>query len=74
MRKIILDTANRLFIEKGFESTSIRNIASVIEYSPATIYLYFHDKNEILFHLQERAFENFSEKLNEFSFQKKGNM
>jgi AcrR family transcriptional regulator len=70
MRKIILDTANKLFIEKGFESTSIRNIAGMIEYSPATIYLYFHDKNEILFHLQERAFENFTEKLNEFSFMK----
>ncbi len=70
MRKTILDTAHKLFVQKGFDATSIRNIASAIEYSPATIYLYFSDKNEILFHLQERAYENFLEKINEFSFMK----
>jgi AcrR family transcriptional regulator len=49
MRHLILETARKLFLEKGFEHTSLRNIAEAIEYSPATIYLYFKDKNE-LFH------------------------
>lgn len=70
MRKDILDTAHKLFIHDGYEATSIRNIAQKIEYSPATIYLYFSDKNEILFHLQERAYDDFMEKINEFSFMK----
>jgi AcrR family transcriptional regulator len=70
MKKHILDTAKKIFTEKGLAETSIRNIASEIEYSPATIYLYFTDKNEILFHLQETAYENFMGKINEFSFMK----
>jgi AcrR family transcriptional regulator len=48
MQRLILETANSLFEKKGIENISIRNIANAIEYSPATIYLYFKDKNEIL--------------------------
>ena len=56
MRRRILDAALRLFLEQGFEKTSIRNIAEAIEYSPATIYLYYKDKNELLFALHQEAF------------------
>jgi AcrR family transcriptional regulator len=70
LKKTILDTAQKLFIQKGYGHTSIRNIAQQIEYSPATIYLYFQDKDEILFLLQERFYETFMEKINEFSFMK----
>lgn len=55
-RQAILDAAQHLFIEQGFEKVSMRNIADAIEYSPATIYLYFKDKNELLFALQNQAF------------------
>ncbi|WP_035563280.1 TetR/AcrR family transcriptional regulator [Hymenobacter sp. IS2118] len=55
-RQSILDAAQHLFIEQGFEKVSMRNIADAIEYSPATIYLYFKDKNELLFALQNQAF------------------
>jgi AcrR family transcriptional regulator len=48
MRKLILDNAMKLFLEKGFENITIRHIAEKIEYSPATIYLYFKDKDEIM--------------------------
>lgn len=56
MRKQILDAARTLFLEQGYEKTSIRNIAEAIEYSPGTIYLYFKDKNEIFFALHCDAF------------------
>jgi AcrR family transcriptional regulator len=56
MKHQILDAARRLFLEQGFEKTSIRNIAEAIEYSAGTIYLYFKDKNEILFALHVEAF------------------
>ena len=49
MRRLILGAARQLFLEQGYEKTSIRNIADVIEYSPATIYLYYKDKNELFF-------------------------
>ncbi|HRI61854.1 MAG TPA: TetR/AcrR family transcriptional regulator [Saprospiraceae bacterium] len=55
MRQNILDAALKLFREKGFEGVSIRNIAEAIEYSPATIYLYYKDKSEIFFALQYEA-------------------
>ena len=55
MRKRILDAALHLFRERGYDGVSIRNIAEVIEYSPATIYLYYKDKSEIFFALQFEA-------------------
>lgn len=55
-RQAILDAALHLFTEQGFEKVSMRNIADAIEYSPATIYLYFKDKNELLLDLQTQGF------------------
>jgi AcrR family transcriptional regulator len=57
MRKLILSTAMKLFLEEGFRNASIRRIADKIEYSPATIYLYFKDKDEILYALHNEGFE-----------------
>ncbi len=57
MRKLILDNAMKLFLEKGFENITIRHIAEKIEYSPATIYLYFKDKDEIMYTLHREGFE-----------------
>lgn len=60
MREMILQSAHSLFLDKSFEEISIRNIADAIEYSPATIYLYFKDKNEIFYALQGEAFKIFN--------------
>ncbi|HEX9021323.1 MAG TPA: TetR/AcrR family transcriptional regulator, partial [Nitrospirota bacterium] len=51
IRRLVLDTARKLFLEEGFEKVTIRHIAERIEYSPATLYLYFKDKDEILYEL-----------------------
>jgi AcrR family transcriptional regulator len=61
MRGLILKTAMNLFLDKGFENITIRNIAEKIEYSPATIYLYFKNKDEILFTLRRVGFEKLFE-------------
>jgi AcrR family transcriptional regulator len=61
MRGLILKTAMNLFLDKGFENITIRNIAEKIEYSPATIYLYFKNKDEILFVLRRVGFEKLYE-------------
>jgi len=60
MKDLILQSAHNLFLNKGFEEVSIRNIAEAIEYSPATIYLYFKDKNEIFYALHGEAFKIFN--------------
>ncbi|MDI9882633.1 TetR/AcrR family transcriptional regulator [Flectobacillus longus] len=56
MHKRILDSARKIFLEKGYEQTSIRNIASEINYSPGSIYFYFKDKNEIFHELHKEGF------------------
>lgn len=56
MRSRILESAKALFAEDGFQNVSIRKIAEKIEYSPATIYLYFQDKDAILFALHNEGF------------------
>ena len=57
MRELIQKTAMNLFLEKGYENITIRHIAEKIEYSPATIYLYFKNKDEILYTLRREGFE-----------------
>ena len=68
MRKSIIDAAMHMFMYEGYENASIRKIADKIEYSPATIYLYYKDKDELLYDVQAQCFEKlvgiFSEKVN----------
>lgn len=56
MRNMIIESATQLFLKQGYDKTSIRSIAEDIEYSPATIYLYFKDKDEIFYVIHENAF------------------
>jgi AcrR family transcriptional regulator len=60
MKERILQSAHKIFVNKGFDDVSIRNIADDIEYSPATIYLYFKDQNEIFYALHTEAFKVFN--------------
>lgn len=57
MRQFILKTAMGLFLEEGFYDVSIRRIAEKMEYSPAAIYRYFPDRDDILFALHNEGFE-----------------
>lgn len=56
MRKKIIDVAFDMFLEDGYEGTSLREIAKRIEYSPATIYLYYRDKDALFFDIQKKCF------------------
>lgn len=68
MQRLILETSNSLFLKGGLDNVSIRKIADHIEYSPATIYLYFKDKDEILNSLRDKYYNEFVKKLEEYSF------
>lgn len=57
----ILAASMNLFLNEGFKNVTIRKIADLIEYSPTTLYLYFKDKNEILFQLCEIGFVKLEE-------------
>ena len=57
LKALILQGAKKLFIEKGIEQTTIRNIADEIDYSVGTVYVYFRDKNAILHDLHSIGFQ-----------------
>lgn len=47
-RAMILDEAARLFSTRGYESTSMRDIAAAVGMLPGSIYYHFPSKDEIL--------------------------
>jgi AcrR family transcriptional regulator len=57
MHKRILNGARTVFLEKGYEQTSMRNIANEINYSPGSLYFYFKDKSEIFHELHREGFQ-----------------
>ncbi|MCX7788855.1 MAG: TetR/AcrR family transcriptional regulator [Spirochaetes bacterium] len=48
-RQTILNTAERIFAEKGFNETPMEEIAEAAELSKGTLYLYFKSKEELAF-------------------------
>lgn len=57
VKDLILSAAREIFLAEGYENTSIRKIATKIEYSPGIIYNHFKDKNDLLLALHDKAFE-----------------
>lgn len=62
-RQAIIDAATELFLEHGYENFSLRQVAEQIGYSPGTIYLYFDDKDDLLFTIADEGFRRFGEAL-----------
>jgi len=52
----ILKTSAKIFAEKGFHRTSVRDIARATKMSLAGLYYYFTTKEELLYLIQERCF------------------
>lgn len=62
-REKLCDAAAKIFMEKGEQGFTLRELAGALGVSPMTPYRYFHDKDEILAAVRARAFLQFSEKL-----------
>lgn len=63
LRALILGAAKKLFVTKGIEHTTIRNIAEAIDYSVGTVYVYFADKNAIFHALHTQGFNELGQQL-----------
>ena len=60
LREAILQAASDLFLEQGYDGFSLRAVAERISYSATTIYLYFKDKDELLFAVVDEGFRTFT--------------
>lgn len=63
LRQTIVTTAGKLFLEQGYNHFSLRKVAERIGYSPTTIYLYFRDKDDLLFTVVDEGFTRFGQQL-----------
>jgi AcrR family transcriptional regulator len=62
-RQQILEAAKRHFSSKGFSGTTMGDIATDIELSPSTLYLYFTNKEELHAALSLQLLESLLERL-----------
>ncbi|HEX4872951.1 MAG TPA: TetR/AcrR family transcriptional regulator [Nevskiaceae bacterium] len=56
-REDILDAAERVFLEKGYEAAKMEDIAAAARVSRALLYVYFKDKSELQFGVCLRGLE-----------------
>ena len=68
-RRQIIDAAEKVFAAKGFSGATIENIAEEAELSPATLYLYFKNKDELYASLNLKFLKVFIERIEDIRSQ-----
>ncbi|MDQ0223904.1 TetR family transcriptional regulator [Bacillus sp. 7586-K] len=62
-REMIMDAARDLFVQKGYQHVSMRQIAKELNYSHGAIYYHFKNKAELFYALVEEHFDMLDKKL-----------
>ncbi|MCR5877123.1 TetR/AcrR family transcriptional regulator [Phenylobacterium sp. J367] len=62
-RERLCDAAERLFVERGPDAVTMRQLAAELGVSPMTPYRYFKDKDDILAAIRTNGFDRFAEAL-----------
>src|SRR5262245_51670089 len=53
----ILRTAARLFQQRGYDATSMNDVAAALKLSKGGLYHHFQSKDEMLFHIMNHALD-----------------
>lgn len=69
LKQKIFDGASKLIIEHGYEKLSIRKLAEEIEYSPAVIYNYFKNKDDIINAITQENYKRIYSELSGINFE-----
>lgn len=64
-KEMIMDAARDLFVTKGYQHVSMRQIAKELDYSHGAIYYHFTNKAELFYELVEEHFHMLDEKLDQ---------
>lgn len=59
-RTAILDAARELFVERGIEAVTLREVAQKVEYSTTAIYVHFKDKQDLIEQMVREDFGKFA--------------
>jgi AcrR family transcriptional regulator len=62
-RRDILRTAARIFQQRGYEATSMQDVASALNLSKGALYHHFPSKDEILFEIMNHGLDVFDEEV-----------
>jgi AcrR family transcriptional regulator len=62
-RERLCEAAERLFVERGPEAVTMRQLAGALGVSPMTPYRYFRDKDDILAAVRAAAYDRFAQAL-----------
>lgn len=63
--KEIIDGAKDIFISKGFKNSTMNDIADMSDLSRRTLYIYFHNKEEILLTIAVNTLEKLVQEIDE---------
>ena len=64
-REFLIDVAEEIFFEKGYEAATMDQIAAKAEYSKGTLYLYFKNKEELYIAISTRSVDLFQKIVND---------
>lgn len=64
-REAIIESATRLFLEHGFEGTTVADIAEAAEIAPRTFFGYFATKEDVVFHDFDEVFASLERRIRE---------
>jgi AcrR family transcriptional regulator len=59
-RTAILDAARELFLERGVDAVTLREVAQKVEYSTTAIYVHFKDKQDLIEQMVREDFGKFA--------------
>ncbi len=63
LRAAILHSAGEVFLERGYDGLSMRQVAERIGYTATTLYLYFKNKDDLLFALLDDGYAELGRQL-----------
>lgn len=69
-RTELIEVATKMFLERGFHNTSIRDIARECSFNVASLYMYVSSKEDILYLVAQDLMNNIAQRLSETKLDK----